>query len=605
MATINDQKYATQYTGECEFKTCLPSARRSACSQDPSSDCLFHSTGLISTASLALGFITIFTVAFETFSRLPRNIARKKRRQGGVNVVDNNNNADDAQQKQDEESVEDYLMAYLYRPRQFLGVNRPPPLPKWPFAWVWQVLRLSQDWYLRHSGLDAAVYIRFVTGCWYFMLSQLCTTLIITLPLHITYAPESVLPSSIAQASVNSLITSTTGGRSYLWVRTVLLWWQSICWIAVVIYVGWGNIRMRREQVLYPWTDMRDGGAKDSESALKLVDHTGSSGDRPEGIDTRGWRFRTVKVSNIPARRSSLPPSFWQPPSQAMLTFLDSVFNHPRSVYSFPSSACRLSTASLSHSSSLDMRNEAAIRNYLDTCLTFLKSHPTMRFYKPPLPSRPSSGGSPAQPGNTTPASPAIGAPYEGETTIDHIVIIRKLTELHGLVKKRREVLHELESAHVGLAREVMAAVAARIREQAHQRTLKEKIHDIRPKRKSTKELKDRRDENIDMLVEALGSYLPVDSKEAELWKEQNLEKRQMEDSSVKTIWQALAELPQEALDAYQPVTKLKFFRGQIAPSIDLYLTKLNLLTVSMLSHTHELTSAYRLTTSPIAYSHS
>lgn len=242
--------------------------------------------GLISTASLALGFITIFTAAFETFSRLPRDIARKKR-PGHEN---------------DDPSVEDYLMAYLYRPRQFLGANRPPPLPKYPFAWIWQVLRLSQDWYLRHSGLDAAVYVRFVTGCWYFMLSQLCTTLVINLPLHIIYAPEEVLPSSIAQASVSSLINSKTGGRSYLWVRTVLLWWQSICWISVVIYVGWGNIRMRREQVIYPWTDMRDGVKKDSESASKLEDHTGSRADRPESIDTRGWRFRTVKVSNIPSR---------------------------------------------------------------------------------------------------------------------------------------------------------------------------------------------------------------------------------------------------------------------------------------------------------------
>lgn len=221
-------------------------------------------------------------------------------------------------------------MAYLYRPRQFLGANRGPALPKYPLVWIKQVLSLSQDWYLRNAGLDAAVYIRFVTGCWYFMLSQLFTTLIITLPLHISYAPEDVLPSSISQASVTSLQNSTTGGRKYLWVRTVLLWWQSFSWICVVIYVGWGNIRMRREQVIYPWTDTRENppAEKDSESGPRnggLEGRTGSKADRPEGVDIRGWRFRTVKVSNIPAREFGRPSTGVLP-----------VHTHPN--ISFPSS---------------------------------------------------------------------------------------------------------------------------------------------------------------------------------------------------------------------------------------------------------------------------
>lgn len=227
------------------------------------------------------------------------------------------------------------------------------------------------------------------------------------------------------------------------------------------------------------------------------------------------------------------------------------------------------------------MRDEAAIRNYLDTCLNFLKSHPSMRFYKP-APIRPSSSSSrsPVQASATSsPASPAIGSVNDKSTAIDHVVIVRKLTELHGLVKKRREVLHELESAHVALARDVMNAVAARVREQANRLTLKEKVSRITPKRKSTKENERRRQENIDLLVDTLGGYLPAGSLELDLWKQQNPEKR--DDGSSRTIWEAMSDLPQESLDAYQPVTKLKFFHGQIAPSVDLYLTKLNLLTVS------------------------
>lgn len=167
------------------------------------------------------------------------------------------------------------------------------------------------------------------------------------------------------------------------------------------------------------------------------------------------------------------------------------------------------------------------------------------------------------------------------EQAIDHIVIVRKLTELHGLIKKRREVLHELETAHVQLARSVMAAVAARVRKEAHAETLKEKVKDAIPRKRSTQEADSRKQENIDALVEALGCYLPVGSKESRLWQEQKKEKNL--DRMPQTIWEALADLPQEVLDEYQPVTKLKFFRGQIAPTIDLYLTKLNLLTVSLL----------------------
>ena len=224
--------------------------------------------------------MSVMLIAFETFSRLPRRLSRKLR----------------PGRENEPASVEDYVMAYLYRPRAFLGKKRGPQQPKWPLMWIPQVLSLSQDWYLKNTGLDSAVYIRFITGCWYFMLSQLCTTLVILLPLHIIYAPENVLPSSISQASVSSLVNSTTGGRNYLWVRTVLLWWQTFCWITVVIYLGWGNIRMRREQILDPLQDAKDAD-KDEEADMSVpVEGV------PPGTNTRGWRFRTVKVSNVPTR---------------------------------------------------------------------------------------------------------------------------------------------------------------------------------------------------------------------------------------------------------------------------------------------------------------
>lgn len=234
--------------------------------------------------------MVVMTTAYETYSRLPRRLSRKLRRTRSEN--------------EQSSSVEDYVMAYLYRPRVFLGKHRGPQIPKWPLAWIPQVLKIPQSWYLQNAGLDAAVYVRFVTGCWYFMLSQVCTTFIIILPLHLIYAPGSILPSNIAKASVASLIDSQTGGRKYLWVHTVLLWWMSACWITNIVYVGWGNIRMRREQLLMPYQDAKDGDT--DEEKARLYGGQGADGadqpGMPPGLSTRGWRFRTVKVSNVPQR---------------------------------------------------------------------------------------------------------------------------------------------------------------------------------------------------------------------------------------------------------------------------------------------------------------
>lgn len=240
-------------------------------------------SGLISTAGLALGVMSIMTVAFETFPRLPRRLARKKR-PGADNEAP---------------SVEDNVLTYLYRPRVYLGKHRGPRPPKWPLAWTWQVLKLPQEYYLRNAGLDSAVYVRWITACWFFMLSQLLTTVVILLPLHIHYAPDEVLPSSIAQASVSSLINSTSGGRNYLWVRTVLLWYQSISWMCVVVYVGWGNIRMRREQILDPLHDAKDEDADEENQGNMQKEGI------PPGVNPKGWRFRTIRVSNVPSRRST------------------------------------------------------------------------------------------------------------------------------------------------------------------------------------------------------------------------------------------------------------------------------------------------------------
>lgn len=220
------------------------------------------------------------------------------------------------------------------------------------------------------------------------------------------------------------------------------------------------------------------------------------------------------------------------------------------------------------------MRSEQALRTYFDSCLTFLKQNPSARFYEAAMPRDSTSPtGSPTMQADT-PRTAVLPA----HSMVDHVVIVRKLTELHELVEKRKSVLHELESAHVRLAREVMSAVAARVRETMQQQNITELVRKKLPFKKDEKDT-----ENLDILVEKLGQFLQIDSREAKLWQETHQQKQEGPPSQ--TIWEALADLPAESLDTFQPVTKLKFFRGQVAPSIDYYLTKLNLLSVSMHYH--------------------
>ena len=216
------------------------------------------------------------------------------------------------------------------------------------------------------------------------------------------------------------------------------------------------------------------------------------------------------------------------------------------------------------------MRTEPALRHYFDSCLGYIKKNPPAKFSESAYPGQSSVNTSPTVGAPETHLT--ISAPSPIATSIDHIVIVRKFSEIHELVTKRREVMHELESAHVLLARTVMSAVATHVRRKTRHTHVRERL--LHRKEKETTETL----ETLDLLVESLGPYLQSDSPESKMWGGMTIEKRMAAPS--RTIWESLADLPPTILDAYQPVTKLKVFRGQVAPSIDYYLTKLNLLTV-------------------------
>jgi len=188
--------------------------------------------GMLASAEVALGVMGIGTLIFEVGRRWKRKTIRRIRPLDG-------------QDKRQQPDQEDYEMAgYLYSARSFVPHKPSPRHSKWPFAWIWQVcllvlllvyrihssygqvIPLDNKFYISHCGLDSAVYILILRGCFMFTLSQALTTLPILLPIHLLHSPDTYKKSDIARASLSALV-SDDQNKHLLFAHVILLWWMS------------------------------------------------------------------------------------------------------------------------------------------------------------------------------------------------------------------------------------------------------------------------------------------------------------------------------------------------------------------------------------------
>lgn len=181
-------------------------------------------SGLVISASLTIGLAVTCTVAFE--------ILRRVRRLPRLSLFS------PARSSQEHPSSDTYLLGHLFSGRCFLS-TRPTPLNlsfptvrRWPLLWLFRVGMLPEKFFLEHTGLDSAVYIRFLRGCFYFCIFCLLSLMVVLLPLHYRHAPTDVPDSSIAKASLSSLV-KTDEGQRLLWVHVICLWVLSAAWILV------------------------------------------------------------------------------------------------------------------------------------------------------------------------------------------------------------------------------------------------------------------------------------------------------------------------------------------------------------------------------------
>ncbi|KAE8542852.1 hypothetical protein D1P53_000915 [Cryptococcus gattii VGV] len=385
-------------------------------------------------------------------------------------------------------SRESWEFGYIFQPKAW-AVNASRPLPKWPLAWIGTALKFRERDMPAKCGLDLTLHARFLRGCFFYTLLQTLIVMPILMPLHIFYSPTDIASTSMLRASVSSLVQSS--GSRWLWVHALLIWWVSITWTCTVLWITWGGLAYRRREIKALAIKVQ------KERASKRVASGGEEGmdgmalpEDFEGIK----RFRTVMVLNIPP----------------------------------------------------DMRDETILQDYFDYYIEKRhqrkqdpsKRKPLTKRFKHAIP----IGQSLSYP------VPVDVEPAE-KSSVEDVVLVRKLGVLINLRSRREEVLKKLEIAHTELAKRVLADVAKYYKRPKALYAIKDPAKVAR----------------MSILVEKLGRFTEPKSPHGD-----------------QTVWDALHSVPREYLDPYQVLIHskpLSILHHHNPPLIDYLTTKLSYLT--------------------------
>lgn len=252
----------------------------------------------------------------------------------------------------------------------------------------------------------------------YFTLVHTFTTLPVLLPIHLVYSPETVSTKSMTRASLSSLIESQSG-QKLLVVHLIMLAWLSTSWIGILFWICRGAFRYRRQAIKQAADKVNEDEEKARQNPLPGM-------DAETRRRLRGWRLRTVMVTNIPSplRDEKLLKEYFdfylalvtaEPPAAPGLI---------AGVVSFFS---RFAQARAAREVEKDIReidteaNDAAsrLRNIV---------------------------ASESEKGESIPV-------------IEKVVVVRKMTELASLLERREEILKKLEESHITLAQKTLEGV--------------------------------------------------------------------------------------------------------------------------------------------------
>ncbi|KAH7104750.1 hypothetical protein BKA62DRAFT_819926 [Auriculariales sp. MPI-PUGE-AT-0066] len=211
-------------------------------------------SNLLAQTYTAIGLTGFCLLVNEGMRRIPRTRARgpsSRLDQATLDAVEraresNLINDEEAEALKQLKSRENWVTAYLYLGRCFAAIPSPPH-PRIPLAWILQVLRTPEDKYLLLAGVDAAVYLRFLRGCLYFVGLHTCTTLVIILPIHYVYGGKLYLRGNINRGGIGSVSYPSAPPKvaKLLWVHMIMLFWITSTWIFMLAWFLRGVLRMR------------------------------------------------------------------------------------------------------------------------------------------------------------------------------------------------------------------------------------------------------------------------------------------------------------------------------------------------------------------------
>ncbi|GAA6001064.1 hypothetical protein JCM10207_007396 [Rhodosporidiobolus poonsookiae] len=480
-------------------------------------------SGLQSTLYTASGFIIGGLIIKETLQRLRRYPDEDARRERGETVPDR--------------GMEGWAMGYIYRARSYVAGPRTRDYGRYPLTWILDAYKLDEKFFEKHCGADATVYIRFLRGTLFWVFGHLCTTFPVLLSINYIYAPDDVARDSIDRASMASLVRSSGEGSHLLGVHVAFVWLVMLSWMGNLFFMGCGALRIRRNELRKL---LRDEVERHQPDAPKRAEDDPIALDLDPSIPDEdvGWRYRTVLVRNIPPV----------------------------------------------------LRTEEAIRDYFERYLR----------EPPPAEADASETAVDLDPKTPTSATPLrslgplgknslemlerkTGSPPPEKLIVD-VVLVRRHVELNELYNKYGEVLHQLETAHVQLARNVMAWVEEKVAQEEAEKSgvplpispwdwWKSKAG--RLKRKKEGDVENDAREGDDLILSALRPFVPVPPS------------RPLppppagEYGHPLTLWEALHALHAAhptLLDRFQPLFRLRMFHRAQVPAIDYYLAKHNLL---------------------------
>ena len=417
--------------------------------------------------------------------------------------------------------VESWAMGYVYRARSYVLGPKTPDYSPTPLLWIWEAFLRKESYFETHAGADATVYIRFLRGTFFWMTFLLIIVFPILTGINYVYAASNFGFNSIDRASLTALVQGTRG-LNLLPIHVTMVWLVTVSWLLTLFWIGRGVLRVRRNELRRLLRD-------DAERARLSPDSPVREDFSPE-LDPSippadlGWRYRTVLVRNIP----------------------------------------------------VELRSEAALKQYFqERFSTATASEPPSEAATtyPPTPTDSKLPPRSSESSSVSETQTEMGA--EGPLVAE-IVLVRRQTELNELwFVKYAAVLHDLETAHVLLARNVMDWVRERVEREESARTgvvkqspwewFKTKGQRVVGRREQHDVEKDARAGDA-VLFETLRPFLALPS---------------TEDPLPETIWDALARLRQAdpaILDRFQPQQRLRHFRSATVPAIDYHLTKHNLL---------------------------